>query len=140
MMPWGAPVKLRRAIKGLAALLVLGFAVGVLTIDMRSTGNAAHKDFISYWSAGYLLLQHQNPYDAQAVFRLEKRAGFSESEPLIMRNPSYALLLAVPLGLLNPSTAVVLWSILLVACMVISVRLLWAIHHRPSDPVHLLVT
>ena len=133
-------MKLRRAIKGLAALLVLGFAVGVLTIDMRSTGNAAHKDFISYWSAGYLLLQHQNPYDAQAVFRLEKHAGFSESEPLIMRNPPYALLLAVPLGLLNPSTAVVLWSILLVACMVISVRLLWAIHHRPSDPVHLLVT
>ncbi len=127
---------LRRAIKGLAALLILGFAVAVLSVNMRN-GNAAHKDFIAYWSAGHLLLQHQNPYDAASVFRLEKSVGFSEAEPLVMRNPPYALLLAIPLGRLTPSTAVVLWSILLVGCTVISIRLLWAIHGRPDDPVHL---
>lgn len=131
------PSRGKRVLRSLAALLILGSGIAILSLDMSTTGNAARKDFISYWAAGRLLLSHQNPYDSQSVFRLEKSVGFEEPEPLIMRNPPYALFLAIPLGFFEPRTAVVLWSILIVFCIVISVRLLWTMHGRPTDPVHL---
>ena len=64
------------------------------TISIAESGNAAQKDYISYWAAGQLLVRHANPYDADVVFRLEKAAGFTEPHPLVMRNPPHALLLS----------------------------------------------
>jgi len=130
--------RLKRIVRALIAFAIVAFAVVVLVMSISSTGNAAHKDFISYWAAGHLLLQHSNPYDAAAVFRLEKSVGFSEPQPLVMRNPPSALLLAIPLGVLRPAPGVVLWSLLILACLFASIRLLWTIHGKPPDRLHLL--
>jgi len=117
-----------------AGLVILGIAV--LAAIMYQSDYAGNKDFTSYWAAGQLLARHSNPYDVNAVLRLEKSAGFHEEKPLIMRNPPYALPLALPLGLVGPRTGAVLWSLLLVAAIVASVRLLWSMLGKPPD-VHL---
>jgi hypothetical protein len=129
----------RRTLRALAVLVLLAIGIGILSFSIASSGNSAQKDFISYWAAGQLLIRHSNPYDAAAVFQLEKSAGFTEPEPLVMRNPPYALVLALPLGLFSPNAGVVVWSVLIVACLMAAVRLLWILHGSPPNRTHLLI-
>lgn len=131
--------KVRRALRKLIALAILSIGVAVLALSTSSSENAAHKDFISYWAAGRLLIQHANPYNKDAVFRLEKSAGFVEPRPLVMRNPPFALPLALPLGFFGAATGAALWSALIVGALVGSVRLLWSMHGQPPDRLHLLI-
>jgi len=129
---------MRGVIKKVIAVLVLVAGVLILSLSIGTTENAGNKDFISYWAAGQLLLRRSNPYDTAAVFRLEKSAGFKEPKPLIMRNPPSALVLTLPLGLVGAKAGVVLWSLLMVASIVASVRMLWSMQGRPPDRLHLL--
>lgn len=125
-------------LRKLAAAALLASGVAILAFVIHDTENAGNKDFTSYWAAGQLLVRHSNPYDPVAVLRLEKSVGFHAEKPLIMRNPPYALVLALPLGLVGAKTGAVIWSLLLVASIVLSVRMLWAIHGYPPDRLHLL--
>ena len=80
-------------------------AIGICTLLL--TGNSAgNHDFISYWAAGQQLIHHQNPYDADAILRIEHAAGFPVGyQALLMRNPPSALLLTLPLGFVGLRTA-----------------------------------
>ncbi|HLW54834.1 MAG TPA: glycosyltransferase family 87 protein, partial [Candidatus Angelobacter sp.] len=127
----------RNLVRALIAAALFAAGISILSLVIAGSENAGNKDFISYWAAGQLLIRHSNPYDAAAVFQLEKSAGFHESTPLIMRNPPFALVLALPLGLVSAKLGAVLWSVLLVAAIMASVRLLWSIHGRPLDRLHL---
>ncbi|MBV9499617.1 MAG: DUF2029 domain-containing protein [Acidobacteriaceae bacterium] len=99
---------------------------------------AANKDFVSYWAAGKLLVSHRNPYDARAARTLEKAAGYLPSQGLTMRNPPVALFLVVPLGLLGIKWAVFLWTLLIAACVAVAVRVVWTMHARPPNKIHML--
>ena len=127
----------RSLVHALIAAALFAVGISILSLVIAGSENAGNKDFISYWAAGQLLIRHSNPYDPAAVYELEKSAGFRESKPLLMRNPPFALVLALPLGLVPAKLGVVLWSILLVAAIMASVRLLWSIHGRPPDRLHL---
>ncbi|HZB88708.1 MAG TPA: glycosyltransferase family 87 protein [Terracidiphilus sp.] len=121
----------------IAAALLLALGAGILAFVAREK-NAGARDFIAYWSAGQLLRQGGDPYDAAAVLRLEQTAGFSSSEPLIMRNPPTALFLALPLGYVGANAASVLWMVLLLGCTILSVRLIWQLNGQPPTRTHLL--
>lgn len=125
------------AVRKFLAAVLLALGISILAYEIHSTQNAGNKDFISYWSAGQLLIHHGNPYDPAAVLDLEKSAGYHESRPLLMRNPPYALFLALPLGLAGAKTGAVVWSLLLVGSIVISIRVIWTIQGKPPDRVHL---
>src|SRR5689334_3501623 len=130
---------LKDALKKIAAIALLAVGIGILSFSMSGTTNYAQKDFISYWAAGQLLSHHQDPYDANAVLQIERSAGFTEPQPLVMRNPPYALGLALPLGFLGPEVGVVVWSLVIVGALVLSVRILWILHGRQPDRQHLLI-
>jgi len=102
-----------------AAAIVLA---GLLVISV--IGQPASKDYISYWSAGKLLIQHANPYSRPDVLALERTHGYSETRPLMMRNPPWALFLTVPLGFGNPAAGLVLWTLAAAGCIVAFIRLL----------------
>jgi|ERR1019366_1408926 hypothetical protein len=127
----------KKLIRPLVALALVVSGISILSLVIANTENAGNKDFVSYWAAGQLLIRHSNPYDAAAVLRVEKSVGFQESKPLIMRNAPFALVLALPLGLVPAKLGVVLWSLLLVASIMASVRVLWSINGRPPDRPHL---
>jgi hypothetical protein len=114
-----------KAVRILAAIAIA--IVGVFVIAFAT--HPAEKDFISYWSAGKLLLQHADPYSYNAVFALEQSQGYSELRPLIMRNPPWALFLVAPLGFGSPLTGFLLWTIVSLACILAFLRLL----HVPAD-------
>jgi hypothetical protein len=120
-----------------AAACLAAVGIGILVLIVRSN-NAGQRDFISYWAAGHQLVRGANPYDGVAVERLERSAGYGLSYRLIMRNPPAALFLALPLGFAGPNTALVLWLLALVASLVASIRMLWTLHGRPDNRLHLL--
>jgi glycosyl transferase family 87 len=124
-------------IKKIIAMLMIGIAIAFLCFAI-SGEDIANRDYISYWSSGHLLLRHQNPYDPATLFAIQKSVGYTGNHAEMMRNVPIALWLAIPLGVLPARLGAVLWSLGIVALVMISVRLLWAMHGRPPDRVHLL--
>jgi len=118
----------------LFALTIVGVCASVLGTDA-----AGRRDFVEYWASGYQLAHHANPYDGDAILRLERLVGFPPKTPvLIMWNPPPSLLLVLPLGFLGPITADLLWLLLLCVCLAASVRMVWMMHGRPKNQLHWL--
>ncbi|HXE07855.1 MAG TPA: glycosyltransferase 87 family protein, partial [Acidobacteriaceae bacterium] len=121
----------------LAATLLVLSAVSILAFALTAS-SAANRDFISYWAAGKQLVHHANPYDGPAILGWEQSAGFHGMQPFFMRNAPNAFFLAVPLGLLGVRAAAVCWSLVLLACLALSVRLTWIMEGRPPGRLHLV--
>jgi hypothetical protein len=116
------------------ALIIVGICVSVLGSDA-----AGRHDFVEYWASGHQLAHRANPYDADAILGLERSVGYpSDVAALIMPNPPSTLLLVLPLGFLGPTTADLLWLLLLLACLVASVRMVWIMHGLPKNQLHWL--
>jgi hypothetical protein len=85
------------------------------------------------------MVQRANPYDGVAILRLEHSVGFSSKLPaLIMRNAPPSLLLVLPLGFLGVRAASLLWSLLMLASLWVSVRMIAAMHHQTGNRLNLL--
>jgi len=119
-------------------LAFAAFALGICVLML--TGNRpGGRDFISFWAAGRQIVHHANPYDGARIFQIERSLGFPDgAQVLIMRNPPSALCLVMPLGLLGPRSASLFWSLLLLAAFAVSVHMLWVMHGRPDNKLHLL--
>jgi hypothetical protein len=117
------------------SLVAVGVAIFIFIVH---NNNAGQRDFISYWAAGQQLVHGRNPYDRAAITELERSAGYNLNYSLIMRNPPEALFLALPLGITSPNAGLVLWMLALLASLVASVRMLWTLHGRPPNRLHLL--
>jgi len=114
-------------------VLVIGIVVFGLDRDA-----ATNKDFLQYWSAEKLLAQGENPYDFAATLQLERSVGFKEYPPLITLSPPVAFFFALPLAWVTPNTGLIYWMLLLFACMLASVWLVWLIQGRPQSRYHLI--
>jgi hypothetical protein len=137
----------RKNLRAITEFLVVGICTvaflltgGGICSSMLRRDAAGIRDFVTYWAAGQQLVHHGNPYDdGSAVLALERSAGFPpDSPPLTMRNPPPALLFVVPLGFLGPKTALLSWFLILLACLVTSVRMVWIMHGCPKNELHFL--
>jgi hypothetical protein len=131
------PVTKRSPLRMIIAACMLAIGVSILAFAMRSS-DAANRDYMCYWTAGQQLVRHTNPYDGAAILRLEKAYGFTGSRAALMRNPPWAFFLALPLGFLSERAGAVAWSLAIIAALMVSIRLLWIIHGRPADRLHLV--
>jgi hypothetical protein len=127
----------------LAIALVSGIALAITAIFICAAPLTNHisaaRDFVVYWATGQQLIHHGNPYDATTMYRLEHEVGLpAKYTGGFMRNPPWSLPIAMPLGLLPLRLATLLWSILLVFCLLYSVHLLWVMHGRPANQLHWL--
>ena len=129
--------KRSKLLHALAAALILG--VGVLILAYTSNAiAAATSDFICYWTAGQQLVHHANPYDGPAILRLEKAYGHIGNRPSFMRNPPWAFFMALPLGFLGESMGAFVWCLATVTALMVSARLLWIVHGRTADRLHVI--
>ena len=124
----------------IASVAGLALAVTILYIFAVPVAGklSANRDFLSYWATGRQLVHHGNPYDRDAIWALEHAAGLDPRTVLIMRNPPWALPLAYPLGLLPLRLAGILWTLLLLTCLLVSIRLLHELHGSPPNRIHWL--
>ncbi|MGC9158500.1 MAG: glycosyltransferase 87 family protein [Terracidiphilus sp.] len=105
--------------------LMLTYTVLFLCVVPLVGKMAAGRDYVIYWATGQQLLHHANPYDTEAMERIERSAGLSAQLKVgFMRNPPWALPLALPLGLVGMRIGAPLWSLASFACLVVSLRLL----------------
>jgi hypothetical protein len=111
-----------------------GFAVLMLSISVLSSSSIGQRDFVAYWATGQQLAHHANPYDGETILRIEHSAGFPAGhDVLFMRNPPWTLPLVFPLGFLGARAGSMLWSLLLIASLLVSVHMLWIMHGRPGN-------
>jgi hypothetical protein len=82
-------------------------------------------DFISYWSAGHLYLNHQNPYSYATTFALERSMGWNRSYALVMLCPPWTLSLNALFGLLPFRMSQDFWCLVLSGLDGISAYGLW---------------
>lgn len=113
---------------------VISIAAGVLGRDAAGT-----RDFVEYWASGQQLAHHANPYDPSALLPIERAVGLpSGIPPMVMGNAPPALLLVYPLGFVHSRTGELLWSLLLLTCLVASVRMVRTMHGAPANKLHYL--
>lgn len=116
-----------------ACALAALFTILFLCIMPFNRGLVAKRDFITYWATGRQLAQHGDPYDPAALTKIEKDAGFESGTPYFMRNVPWALPLALPLGFFSPQVAALPWSLLMLALLMASVRMVWTMIGRPAS-------
>jgi hypothetical protein len=127
----------------LSIALVSGIALAITALFLcvaPLTGNiAGARDFVVYWATGQQLAHHANPYDVDAMMQIERGAGLpGQYGVLFMRNPPWALPLTLPLGLIGVRLGALLWSLTLLACLLVSVRMVWQMHGCPSKLLNFL--
>jgi hypothetical protein len=127
----------------LAFALITGIFLAVVALSLCTAPFAGKvvgfRDFVAYYATGCQLVHHADPYDADAIHRIETNAGLPDRAVLLMRNPPWALPLTYPLGLLNIHIAFVFWSAMLLACLLIPGHLLRLMHGSPPNHIHWLV-
>ena len=122
-------------------ICTLAFALNAagICVTLLTDNYAGDRDFVSYWSSGRQLAQHADPYKGSAILQLERAVGFHlQAQPLIMRNPPPALLLVLPIGFLGVRSASLLWSLMMIASLVASVRMIAAMHDRSKSKLNIL--
>jgi hypothetical protein len=127
----------------LSIALVSGLALAITALFLcvaPLTGKiAGARDFVVYWATGQQLLHHANPYDVDGMMRIERAAGLpTEYGVLFMRNPPWALPIAFPLGLIGIRAGALVWSLVLLACLWGSVRMVWQMQGRPRNLLNFL--
>lgn len=127
----------KKILHWVGATLIL--SVGVLILAyLLSHSSGVNPDFISYWAAGKQLIHHGNPYDGPAILALQRGAGRTEPAPFFMRNPPIAFFITIPIALVNARVGVVLWSLAIIAALMLSIRLIWKLNGHPKNSLHLV--
>ena len=120
--------------------LVLNICVGIgfiwFLVAHESTirAGASKRDSIAYWAAGELLVHHQNPYSVPNALVLQRSQGYVGQKPLMMRPMPWSVWIFLPLGVLSVYWGWVVWTAILVACLVLSVRICWRLYGREPNP------
>ena len=118
-------------------MATIGGMFAILGVHKVLDGDA-NLDFVEYWASGQLLVHGQNPYDATEILRLEHSAGYTFEKAQIGASPPTIFFFEAPLGLLGAKAGMVFWTILLTACLVTSIYVLWVQFGRRSGHLHLL--
>ena len=122
-----------------ACIAIVGvlLVVGIVVFGLDRNA-ATSKDFLQYWSAEQLLAHGSNPYDVAATLQLERSVGFKQYPPLITLSPPVAFFFALPLGWMNANSGLIAWMLLMFACMLASVWVVWLMQGRPESRYHLI--
>jgi len=106
--------------------IVVGLLVGVAAWQLRAAMLAAPVvDLVEYWSAAHLLVRGENPYSPVQMLAMEKTAGWTQADPLLMWNPPWALPFVAPMGGLSYHTTYLLWLVLNLGIMFVCANKLW---------------
>ena len=121
-----------------ACIIAAGFCfvAGIYIVGLTDK-DAAARDFIGYWAAGQQLIHGADPYDVAATLRLEQAAGLDDTRPRVTPSPPVALLLVLPLGLFGAKNGLIFWLLAQLACLSISIWVLWLLNGLPLSRFHL---
>jgi hypothetical protein len=112
------------------AITTTALFLGVMPLVRHLAGA---RDYVVYWATGQQLVHHANPYDPVAMGEIERGAGFDGKRgSYYMRNPPWALPLALPLGFIGPRAAALPWSLLMLGILIFCVQTIWRMFGQPG--------
>lgn len=129
--PWPRRTRLL-TLAGLLVVAVVLLVVELVQVAPDDMADFCGHDFSQYWCASNLLRQHANPYDATVLLNAEHAVGWDESVALMMWNPPWTLVLALPYSLLPFSLAAWAWLATSVLMLVTCGAALWSLQ-VPGD-------
>jgi hypothetical protein len=130
-IPKRSPLRLLAvAVMAAAGIFILSFAL--------TDNNALNRDYTEYWAVGHQLIHHRNPYDSADILKLLHASGSDATSHMILRNPPTALFMTLPLGFVGVKAGAVLWTLMLVASLVASIRMIWIMQDCPTDGLKLI--
>lgn len=118
-------------------LLVLALAIAAVIMLWQLSGSAGGPtawplyDYVSFWAAGRLNLQGQDPYDPALLRALEKAAQPGAGDVLIMWPAPWALTLLMPFSILDAHVSHLLWLALQFAVLACTVDWAWRLFGGP---------
>jgi hypothetical protein len=116
--------------KKISTIASLAFAGGALFFAaFLASSQLKVQDLAQYWAAAHLF--SQDPYSMEPTKAFERSAGVV-AEPLVVKNPPWAIVLLLPLGLLGYHSAFAIWSVLSVCVVVGCAKAVW--DHSGSGP------
>lgn len=122
--------------KIVAAVCLIAFTVGMLAVIVH-TMNLGDSDFIGFWAAGKQLVHHRSPYDPAAIFQMQRQEGLRGNWPNVSLDMPSAFFLVLPLGLCSAKAGALLWFCAFILALALSVRLLYVLHGRPENGLHM---
>jgi hypothetical protein len=82
------PHKPTKTITIIALIVVLMlFSLELKWLYSKINADNVLPDFIEYWAAGRVILSSNNPYSPDQLFSLQKSAGWTKADPLMMYHP-----------------------------------------------------
>lgn len=117
-------VSVRRLLLWVAIATILLWYLAQIR-SAAASGRIPLYDFIEYWSAVRILLRGGNPYDPNAMLAVQHTVGWTDSQPIMMWNPPWTLVLAVPFALLPFWTARCIWFVVCLLLLFWSADWLW---------------
>ncbi|HUX45580.1 MAG TPA: glycosyltransferase family 87 protein [Terracidiphilus sp.] len=121
-----------------ACIVAAGFVfITLVYVTNLTPQNAAGRDFIGYWATGQQLIHHADPYNTQAMLRLERGVGYTQDVPRITPSPPVAFLLLIPLGLFGAKTGLIVWLMAQLAVLSICIWMIWILFGRRDSRLHL---
>lgn len=121
----------------LAAVCLIAFVAGMLALLVNSM-NLGNSDYIAFWAAGKQLIHHNNPYDANALLRMQRQQGLTGDWPNVSLDMPSGFFLVLPLGLFSAKMGAIVWYCAFVFSLTLSVRLLYIMEGRPPNSLHML--
>jgi hypothetical protein len=130
----GSVIRTRRLRRGLtwAGLLLCLFLLYFESPLLTSGRLLQVDDYVEYWAAGRLNLSGANPYSPEELTLLENQAGRFFQVPVMMWNPPYTLVIAMPLALLPYPISRMIWLILNIALLLLSADWAWRAFGGPQ--------
>lgn len=109
-----------------ATIPAIGICFILLHARMRGIGwPLPIYDFMTYWAGGRLFLSGANPYNAAAMYAIERGLGWQYTQPLVLLNPPWALPYIALFGLLPFKVVHLLWWGLTMAMEAACAMALW---------------
>jgi hypothetical protein len=104
------------------ALIVLAVTLAVVPINWPLS------DFAEYWAAGRLVNAGGNPYDAGEMLHEQAAIGWNDPQPVMMYNPPWTLIVAVPAAMLTFPHARSIWLPLEILIVLWCASRLWLLY------------
>ncbi len=108
--------------KALIVLLIAFVCLILFAAALMAAYAFPVQDFAQYWTAARLF--SQDPYSIPQTQAFEEAAGLVAA-PLVAKNPPWALVLLLPLGLLGYHSALAIWTVISVCIVAGCSKAIW---------------
>lgn len=110
--------------KILGSVLIAFVLMLLFVAALIATAALPPQDLTQYWAAAHLV--GKNPYSAHFVSALEQASGLAVPEqPLVLKNPPWAIPFILPLGLFSYRIAFALWTVFSVVVVMSCTGAIW---------------